>query len=247
MLKKIFVHGLLLSFLTIMLPLQSIAMQENCKRGVINASYTVEKQVEPDTVEISIEVESSSKSSITDASKDNNVVTDKIYKYLKSNIDINEKDFIKTSNYSARPIYTYNSNNKRVLDRYVVSNTVIVHTKSIDKLPVIIENVMALGATDISGLNFSLSNKDFYCNEMIKTAVVNAKTKAEVIANAAGVNLDSVKSIDTSYSVNQERNFSYSRKLYATNGLDVAAAPSPSLAPGVIKLYSTANVSYFVK
>ena len=54
-------------------------------------------------------------------------------------------DYIKTADFSATPIYNY-VNKKRVFDKYEVSNTIIVHTKNIDKAGEIIDKAIAAGA-----------------------------------------------------------------------------------------------------
>lgn len=90
--------------------------------------------------------------------KKNKEISDKVYSYLKSVITSANGDYVKTSNFSASPSYIYN-NNKRTLDKYNVSNNVIVHTKSIDKISTIIDNSLSLGATDVDSLNFLLSEK----------------------------------------------------------------------------------------
>jgi uncharacterized protein YggE len=66
-------------------------------------------------------------------------------------------DYIKTSDFHAAPVYTY-SGNKKNLDKYEVSNRVIVHTKSLDKLGNMIDKAIESGATNVDSLNFSVSN-----------------------------------------------------------------------------------------
>lgn len=77
---------------------------------------------------------------------------------MKGQITPTNGDYLKTANYSASPSYVYN-NNKRILDKYEVSNNIIVHTKSLDKISTIIDKSLELGATTVDSLNFSLSEK----------------------------------------------------------------------------------------
>lgn len=99
----------------------------NSKKGYVSVSYTSEKEVAPDTVEISIAVRTDDKKSMQEASRKNKEISDKIYSYLKAAINNADGDYVKTSNYSATPLYTYN-NGRRNLDKYEVSNNIIVHT-----------------------------------------------------------------------------------------------------------------------
>ena len=111
---------------------------EVCKQGLVSVSYTAEKEVSPDTVQISIAVKTSDKYSMQNATKQNKEISDKIYNYLKGAINTANNDYIKTANYSARPVYYY-QDRKQVFDKYEVSNNVIVHTKSIDKIAQMID------------------------------------------------------------------------------------------------------------
>ena len=71
----------------------------------------------------------------------NKEISDKVLGELKNLINTQNGDYIKTSDYSANPVYTYNEK-KRVLDKYEVSNRVIVHTKSIDKVGKMIDSAI---------------------------------------------------------------------------------------------------------
>ena len=85
-------------------------------------------------------------------------------------------DYIKTSNFSASPVYSY-SNSKRNLDKYQVSNRVVVHTKSLDKIGLMIDKAIDLGATNVSNLEFSVSNYDIQCNDLLSIATKKAQKR----------------------------------------------------------------------
>lgn len=88
-------------------------------KGYVSVSYTAEKEVSPDTVEVSISVKTDDKKSMQEAVRKNKEISDKVYSYLKSVITPANGDYVKTSNFSASPSYIYN-NNKRTLDKYNV-------------------------------------------------------------------------------------------------------------------------------
>ena len=145
------------------------AVDNSVERGYLSVSYTTEKEVSPDTVEFSISIRTNDKKSMQEASAKNKEISNKVYDYLKSNIITSNGDYIKTSNYSATPIYIY-KDNKRVFDKYEVSNNIIVHTKSLDKVSTYIDKSIEMGATGVNSLNFTLSNKDAQCADMLSTA-----------------------------------------------------------------------------
>ncbi len=230
------------------------ACSDDCKksdRGVISVSYTAEKEVLPDTVEISIAVKTESNKSMQEAASKNKEVSDKVYAYLKSMINTENGDYIKTSNYSARPRYIYNSG-KRFLDKYDVSNNIIVHTKSIDKISPMIDKSLSLGATDVDSLNFSLSEKDAQCADLLSTATKQVRNRANIVAKAADTNVVGIKSIDTSCTVNRQGGMNYMRNsLMVAKSAGVAedsgTVESAVIEAGVIKIYSNVNATFYVK
>lgn len=105
--------GILLSAPLLVLPAGAINANDAKvdKRGYVSVSYTAEKEVAPDTVEISIAVKTDDKKSMQEATRKNKEISDKIYNYLKGAITTANGDYIKTSNYSAAPVYNYSSGN----------------------------------------------------------------------------------------------------------------------------------------
>ena len=220
-------------------------------RGSVSVSYTAEKEVAPDIVEVSIAVKTSDKNSMQTAVEKNKEISDKIYEYLKTFISTANGDYIKTSNYSASPEYTYNSG-KRTLTGYNVSNNIIMHTKYVDKVSSAIDKSISLGATNIDSLTFSLSDKDKYCADLLSFATKQTKQRADIVATAAGSSVTGIKSIDTSCSLNNT-----SRPVYYRNALMSAktagaeasdgASNGVNIESGVIKIYSNVNASYYLK
>lgn len=252
--KKIVAVSLLSVLLVLPFTLQSAGAIEDSKiqKGTLSVSYSTEKEVAPDTVEFSVSVKTSDKRSMNEASRKNKEISNKVYDYLKASINPLDGDYIKTSNYRANPVYTY-VNNKRTLDRYEVSNNIIVHTKSLDKVANLIDKSISLGATDVNSLNFTLSNKDNQCNELLSTASKQVKTRADVVAGAIGSGVSGIKSINTSCSLNQRYvNYGYSNmKLMraAGNSVEDAAAPeaSTNIEVGNITIYANVDATMYLK
>lgn len=223
---------------------------ETTERGYISVSYTAEKEVAPDTVEISIAVRTEDSRSMSEASLKNKEISDKIYAYLKSYITPSNGDYIKTSNYSAHPTYRY-VNGKRIFEKYEVSNNIIVHTKTIDKISTLIDRSITLGATNIDSLNFSLSEKDNYCADLLSNATKKAKERANVVATSIGSSVNGIRNIDAACTLNRY-GMSYARNsLMKSAGAAMDGAvmeeAAPNIEPGVIKVYSNINASFYVK
>ena len=223
-----------------------------CQKGTLSVNYSTEKEVSPDTVEFSVSVKTSDKKSMQEASRKNKEISNKIYEYLKANINPSNGDYIKTSNFNAAPVYVY-VNNKRTFDKYEVSHNIIVHTKSIDKVSSYIDRAISMGATDVNRLNFTLSNKDKACAELLSTAAKQVKGRADAVAAALGTGVSGYKNVNTSCSLNQRNiNYGYSNmKLMraAGNAMDEAAAPevATSIEVGNITIYANVDATLYLK
>ena len=199
--KKSLAIMTVLSLFAVSTSLSAQANIINNDKGIISVNTNASIEVAPDVAEISFAIKTSDAKSMQKATLLNKEISDKVLAQLKSMIDVQNGDYIKTSDFSANPIYTY-VNSKKTFERYEVSNRVIVHTKSIDKVGTMIDNSIELGATNVDNLYFSLSNYELKCNDLIASATKKAKTRAEVIAQALGTNLNGVSSISTSCGIN---------------------------------------------
>ena len=219
--------------------------------GTISVSYSTEKEVSPDTVEFSVAVKTSDKKSMQEASTKNKEISNKVYEYLKSNINTANGDYIKTSNYSATPVYVY-VNNKRVFDKYEVSNNIIVHTKNLDKVSSYIDKSISLGATNVNSLNFTLSNKDAQCAELLSKASKQIRSRADLVASSLGSGVTGIKSVGTSCSLNQRRvSYGYTNmKLMRAKAMGADAAveeSSTNIESGNITIYANVDAQFYVK
>lgn len=220
------------------------------ERGYISVNTTANSEVAPDIAEISIAVQTYDSKSMQKATLQNKEISDKVIASLKSMINTSNGDYIKTSDFNASPIYTY-SGNKRNLDKYQVSNSVIVHTKSIDKVGAMIDKAISLGATNVNSLSFSVSNYEKQCNDLLNLAVKRAYDRASTVAKAAVTSISGVRTMDVSCSANSVNRSQY--RFMKANMLSADAvggaveASSTSIESGVIKIFANVNASYFVK
>ena len=249
--KKCVFVGILCVSLTVLPLLQAKAADNQTQqRGTVSVSYSVEQEISPDTVEFSVAIKTSDKKSMQEASTKNKEISNRVYEYFKSNINTSNGDYIKTSNYSASPVYVYN-NGKRIFDKYEVSNNIVVHTKSLDKVSGLIDKSIQLGATNVNSLNFSLSNKDAKCVDLLSKAASQARTRANNVAAAVGTSITGIQNVRTSCSLNQRRvNYGYSNmKLMMAAGTEDAAAEAPSTAieAGNITIYANIDADFYVK
>lgn len=230
-------------------PLSSYAaVTANNERGTISVSTSANTEIAPDVAEISFAVKTTDSKSMQKAVVLNKEISDKVYSELNSMINLTNGDYIKTADFSANPIYSY-SNSKKNFEKYEVSNRIIVHTKSIDKVGKMIDNAISAGATNIDNLTFSVSNYEDQCNELITIATRKAKTRADVIAQALNTSVYGLSNISTSCST---KNFNQPRFYMAKNMIaDVVAETSSAggitISNGVVKVDANVNASFYVK
>lgn len=209
-------------------------------KGYISVSESATREVTPNQAEISVSIETSD-ISMQVASENNKKIANKVYSSLKSMLGT--EDYIKTSNYSARPQYIYTKDNKRVFDKYIVSNTVIVKTKKLDIVSKLIDTALSQGATNVENLNFSAVDYEDCYNDLLAELTKKAYNKANSIAKSINSQVTGVKSINVS--CNTENNY---RPMFGMSVCDSAKAASPTpIESGKLKIYANIDASFYVK
>lgn len=224
------------------------AISESIERGYISVNTSANAELAPDVAEISIAVKTYDNKSMQKATLQNKEISEQVIATLKSMIDTSKGDYIKTADFSATPIYSY-SGNKRNFDKYQVSNSVVVHTKSIDKIGTMIDKSIALGATDVNSLNFSVSNYETQCNDLLTLAAKKASARANAVAKTVPTTLSGIRSMDVSCSTSNSSRPQY-KMLMANRAMMMdseAAGSSTTIESGVIKVFANVSATYFVK
>ena len=117
------------------------------------------------------------------------------------------KKDIQTSNFSVQPKYKYpkrSSTGEQAPPQivgYTVSNTVTVIVRELSDLGEILDAVVSSGINQMNGLSFSIAEPAPLRNQARKLAVAEARERAELYAQAAGVSLGNILSISEAGSV----------------------------------------------
>jgi uncharacterized protein YggE len=103
-----------------------------------------------------------------------------------------QKD-IQTSRFSIQPIYAQQEpRTEPKLAGYSVSNQVKVKIRQIDRVGMILDQLITAGATNIGNIEFLASEPSKALDQAREAAVADARRKAEVYANASGLRLGRV-------------------------------------------------------
>jgi uncharacterized protein YggE len=147
----------------------------------------------PDIATISIGVHNEDENA-TRAVESNNLQAEAVTEVLLD-IGVVEED-IKISNFNIYPEQRFDEGGNPSGTFYVVDNTVFVTVRELNNLGAIMGSVVEAGAKSIFGIQFDVADKTQALSEARKLAVENAQVKAEELAQAAGVTLGEIQSIN---------------------------------------------------
>lgn len=139
---------------------------------------------------------------VAKAQVDNKKVMDQIMVELKK-MNVEDKDL--QTNYTVYPEYEYLPDRGSTLKGYRVSNQLTVKIRDLSKVNEVLGLAGKYGATEISGLTFTVDDPENLKSEARLKAVNDAKNKAAYLAQSLGVRLGRV----VSYSEYENAYFDY--------------------------------------
>ena len=211
------------------------ALAETVPPSMISVTGEASVSVAPDQAQIEGGVTSDAKTA-REASEANNAAMGKVLLALKA-AGVAEKD-IQTSRLSLQPQYAANRSGPSPVTGYRASNRVTVRLHDVTRVAGTIDTLVGAGATDIGGINFSVSNASKLLDDAREQAVADARRKAEIYARAAGVTLGAPLSISEEGAPGP--------MLFRKMAVGMAASPAP-VALGEETLQVTVNVSWAIK
>jgi uncharacterized protein YggE len=204
----------------------------------------------PDIATFSFSV-SQDANQVSDAQGQVTKKTDAILAAIKG-LGVEEKD-VQTSDYSVYPKYKYVSQicpagavcpggGNQVPDGYTVSNTLTVKVRDTAKAGQALAVAGQNGASNISGLSFTVDDPSSTEAEARTKAITDARKKADTLAKSLGVRLGRVVSF-TDSSGGEVRPF------YATADMAVGSSKSlpPTIQTGQNKITENVTVTYEIR
>jgi uncharacterized protein len=107
---------------------------------------------------------------------------------------VDAKD-IQTSGINLQPQYRYAENQPPVITSYQANNNVNVRMRKIEAIGPVMDALVAKGANQINGPSFMLSNPELALDQARKDAVLRARKRADIYAEAAGMRVKRIVSI----------------------------------------------------
>lgn len=150
---------------------------------------------------------------------------------------------IQTSGFSVNPNYVYSEerdaqgyNLPPKINGYQVANSVSVIVRDLEKLGTILDQSVTVGANTVNGVEFAVADPSELLNQARKAAFKDARSKAELYADASGTKLGDIETIS-------ERQDYAAPVAYAMAERAVAAAPTPVEA-GELSFAITVSVEW---
>lgn len=157
------------------------------------------------------------------------------------------KKDIQTSNFSVQPKYKYAKRSStgeqdppRIVG-YTVSNSVTVIVRELANLGQVLDAVVSSGVNQMNGLSFSIAEPAPLRNQARKLAVAEARERAELYAQAAGVSLGKILSISEAVGVRPPQ--PVSRRA----AFESAAAAAVPIAQGQQAIQMQVNIVWEIK
>ncbi len=160
---------------------------------------------------------------------DNNRVMRDLLRELEDS-GISEDD-IQTSNFNVSPKYTRPERGGVArISGYQVSNQVTVTVRQIERAGEILDTLVRLGANQMSGMSFEVSDADQLKDTARERAMKNAHRRAKLLADAAGADVGDVIAIAEDAAIHQPRPMAMRRSSMAESSVPVAAGSQELIA-----------------
>ena len=150
---------------------------------------------------------------------------------------------IQTSRLVLTPIYAPRGSDSRDAPRivaYNASNTVSVRLENLSLIGPVIDAGLKAGANQLEGVRFGLRNDLPSREQALKQAVMEARSKADVMADALRVNLAEVLEVSEGGSVASAFDSPLNGRVFAA---EAAVSPTP-VSPGQIQVRANVTIRY---
>ena len=166
----------------------------------------------------------------------NSDAMNKVIEGLKA-AGIEAKD-IQTSSFRVEPRYTRPREGQAPrIEGYRVVNEVEILARDLDKLGEVLDRLVSLGANQMGGLTFEVSNAEKLRDEARRDAVANALRRAKLYAQAAGAEVGEVLTI-------QEWTAAGPRPMPMARAMKMEAVP---IERGTETLEATVTITWLLK
>lgn len=153
-----------------------------------------------------------------------------------------EKD-IRTTNFSIWPSQQYGPDGTVIGSIYMVDNSVYVTVRDLDGLGDLLDSAITAGANSVNSIQFDVADKAEAVKEARANAVDDAKLQAQELADAAGITLGEIQSINFF----DNSPYPYAEGKGGGGGMAYDAAAAVPIQPGQLTIAVTVSLTYSIK
>jgi uncharacterized protein len=204
--------------------------------GSIVVSGTGQVAVQPDVADLRLGV-TLSRATVDEARADA-AATMKAILTAVEGAGVAKKD-VRTSLLSVQPRYEYRDNQPPALSGYELANVVEVTVRNLARLGDVVDGTLNAGATSIDSLTFRLDDPAPAEREARMRAMANARSRAGVLAEAAGVAISGVSSVVEDGAAPPPRPFAKAERMMSS-----AADVSTPVETGSLEVSVRVTVAY---
>lgn len=217
----------------------NLVFSESKTEHTLTVSGFSKENVVPDTASINIGVIVQGTNASEASNKNSNIMNNVISELKKTGLHDKE---IQTSYISLQPVY---DNNYQNIVAYSATNSVQVSTENISILNDIIDKSKSAGANQIGSISFSISDKkqQEIHNQLYKTAISNASSKAQILASNLNVRIIGVQKVSVNEGLGIQAPAS---SIYSIDKTANATVATP-IQPGQNDVPLSIEVTYIIK
>ena len=145
---------------------------------------------------------------------------------------------VRTAMLSVQPRYDYRDGRAAVLTGYEIANVVEVSVRDLSALGDVIDATLTAGATSMDALSFRLADPRPAEREARRQAMAEARSRADVLAEAAGVTVQGVSDIVEGQQVRPPGPVAKAERMA------LAADPGTPVEAGTLEVAVTVSVTY---
>jgi uncharacterized protein YggE len=203
--------------------------------GSIVVGGTGRVSVEPDVADLRLGV-TISRLTVAEAREDAATTMTAILTAVQGN-GVARRD-VRTSLLSVQPRYDYRDGKPPELSGYELANVVEVTVRDLAKLGDVVDGTLRAGATSMDSLSFRLADPAPAEREARQLAMANARSRADVLAEAAGLSITGVASVVEDGAIPPPRPFMKAERMM------MAADTSTPVESGSLEVAVRVTVAY---
>ena len=240
----------LLAFNNIAYAQSTIIQNVSSSNSTLSVIGNAETMVKPDKVTLTLSVETTNKTAnaalIANSETMNNVL-DAIKSSGGKENETSTSFFNISPNYNITQEEDFQPVQSRDIISYTVTNSITVDSTNLLNVSQWIDTAVQAGVNDVSSISFSLSDEksELIKNDLLKQAVVNAKSKADIAASALGLNVIGVKSIVIEGLDGIPPEPLMARKMAGAAAPEAGPPPTPIIA-GEQEVTSSVNIVFLI-